>query len=246
MSLLPKDVTCLALWSKDYKPLLPHLDELDAMGTNTYFNFTITGLPSIFECNVIDTDEAIAQATSLSRHYLPRHICWRYDPIVMSSVTDEAYHIARFEYIASRLKGYVEHCYFSFPVLYDKVQANFAAFSKQHGITFNDPSQSDKMALANSLATIAAKYSIQMYSCCGEYLVQGLIRKAHCLDADVIETLYGPRHHDKPTRTACGCAASVDIGGYDSCPHGCVYCYANKDKAKAEQYYATKGILLNA
>lgn len=27
-------------------------------------------------------------------------------------------------------------------------------------------------------------------------------------------------------RTGCGCAASVDVGAYDTCPHGCAYCYA--------------------
>ena len=35
-------------------------------------------------------------------------------------------------------------------------------------------------------------------------------------------------------RPECGCYASKDIGEYDTCPHGCVYCYAvqNRDLAK--------------
>ncbi len=39
----------------------------------------------------------------------------------------------------------------------------------------------------------------------------------------------GPR----PTREGCGCFASVDIGAYDTCPHGCIYCYANANRAVA-------------
>ena len=30
----------------------------------------------------------------------------------------------------------------------------------------------------------------------------------------------------KGNRPGCLCAESRDIGAYDSCPHGCVYCYA--------------------
>lgn len=42
------------------------------------------------------------------------------------------------------------------------------------------------------------------------------------------------RHTPRPTRPECGCAESVDIGRYDTCPHGCVYCYANTNKPRAD------------
>ena len=38
----------------------------------------------------------------------------------------------------------------------------------------------------------------------------------------------------KGNRPGCDCAASRDIGAYDTCPHGCVYCYAVQNRPRAQ------------
>lgn len=50
-------------------------------------------------------------------------------------------------------------------------------------------------------------------------------------DAIVInDRLYAVRtrsNRDSGQRKLCGCISAKDIGQYNTCPHGCVYCYAN-------------------
>ena len=235
VSLKPQDVVCFVFWSKNFAPFLENLEPIDRMGYKFYFNYTVTGLPNVFESNV-EKHTSIETLKQLSQMYSPRHINWRFDPIIISSICDRDFYIRVFEELAGQFEGYVERCYFSFVVNYGKVVCNFAEFEKLHGLKIYDCDSDFKIDLANELAAIAEHHGIQMFSCCGDYLVNERIKKAHCIDGSIIEQLFSPTdfvYSDKPTRNQCGCTESTDIGTYDTCPHGCVYCYANMNKPKA-------------
>jgi pyruvate formate-lyase activating enzyme-like uncharacterized protein len=125
-------------------------------------------------------------------------------------------------------------------VKYGKVIRNFAEFEKSHSLKIFDCSTDFRIDLANELADIAARYGIRMFSCCGDYLVNDKIKKAHCIDGQIIQELFSPEgfsYKHKPTRDECGCTESTDIGTYDTCPHGCVYCYANTNKRNANKAF---------
>lgn len=240
IDLRPEAVVCFAFWSKNYTPLLPHLRTLTSMGYRSFFNFTITGLPHEFECNLVPPDEAVATLRRLADEFSPEHISWRYDPILLSDRTPFDWHVEKFADLAGRLRGATRRCYFSFAIQYGKVQRNFDAFQQQQGVRIQDPDLATRRRLAETLADIGEANGITMYSCCGDVLVSGRIHKAHCVDGDIIRQLfdpYGTMFKTVPTRKECGCAESSDIGAYDTCPHGCVYCYANLNKEQADRQY---------
>ena len=235
VSLAPQDVDCFVFWSKDFTPFVPHLDTLDRLGYRFYFNYTVTALPAVFETNV-DKAAALKTLQYLSERYSPRHINWRFDPIILSSITDEEFYLDAFERLAAQLAGRVERCYFSFVTEYEKVKRNLLPLLADKGIRLLQPHAEEKIALADRLAAIADRYGIRMYSCCGDYLLSSWIHKAHCIDGELVEQLFFPQgltYKEKPTRKECGCTESIDIGTYDTCPHGCLYCYANANKAVA-------------
>lgn len=63
----------------------------------------------------------------------------------------------------------------------------------------------------------------------------GALGEASCIDAarlaDVAQCpATAPTDGNRP---GCRCARSRDIGAYDTCPHGCVSCYAVKDRDRA-------------
>jgi len=239
VSLRPEDVTCFVFWSKNFAPFLENLKIIDGLGYRFYFNYTVTGLPGVFETNV-KKQATIETLKLLSRIYSPRHINWRFDPIIISSICDRKFWLKAFEDLTSRFAGLVERCYFSFVTEYEKVKRNFEELQKTKGVTIIGCSIDFKIELANELANIAQRYGIEMVSCCGDYLVGKKIKKAHCIDGGIIESLFFPgglQYTEKPTRKECGCTESIDIGAYDTCPHGCIYCYANTNKHTACQAF---------
>lgn len=234
-----EDVVCFVFWSKNFMPFLENMKVVEEMGYKFYFNYTINSLPEIFESDV-ERKEAIEGLKQLSRKYSPQHINWRFDPIIISNVCDRDFYIKTFKEFASEFEGMVKRCYFSFVTEYGKVKRNFQELEQTSDVKMTSCSEAFKIELAKELAEIAKSHGMQMFSCCGEYLVNDGIQKGHCIDGSVIESLFFPEglaYKEKPTRDECGCTESSDIGTYDTCPHGCVYCYANVNREKAVKMF---------
>jgi hypothetical protein len=142
--------------------------------------------------------------------------------------------------------------------LYRKTRRNFANLESQ-GISFdyryasNEGDQALQIELVTTLRDIAHNHGIKLFVC-AEDTIQSLVpgvKKAHCVDPDLVEEVAkagGMSMRSVATRTECGCIDSRDIGHYDSCPHGCIYCYANMNPdtaLKNARQYAKEGFPLD-
>jgi len=241
-SLAPEDVTAFVFWTRNPRPLMRYLPELDARGYRYYFQFTLTGYGRPLETHNPDPDAAIAAFRALAQHVGPEFVIWRYDPIVFSTRTPLAYHRQRFAELAAQLEGSAVRCTYSFLDFYGKTRRNLAAVSAQHHIHFREPTVLERQTLLEDLSAIAEKHGMQLVSCCeDDYTTIPRVYRGSCVDLDLLARLTGQpalvlKPH--PTREHCGCVHSVDIGSYEMCLFGCTYCYATNSRSAARRLYA--------
>ena len=231
VSLKPEDVGAIVFWSKNYAPLLPNLDQVEKTTKNLFFHFTITANRDL-ELRTPDYRDAIRDYIHLAKRYSPDHLVWRFDPLCITDKLSFEIHEERFESCAELLTGHAASSIISFAHPYKKMLANFRKYASQATLLL---SESDQMTYANRLAERASRYGIRLFACCNDHLVSGAIGKARCIDGARLSLLFKTSLDTRAaaTRKGCGCTKSIDIGAYDTCGHGCLYCYANTDQEKA-------------
>jgi hypothetical protein len=234
VSLTPGDVDGFVFWTRNMRPLIPALDRVRRVAPFT-IQFTLTGYPRALESSVIATEEAVAQLRWLRDRFGPRVAVWRYDPVVFAAGLEADAHAARFAKLASALAGVVDEVVLSVVHPYRKTRRNLDAAARRHGFVWHDPPAEEKSAVLARLAGVAAEHGMAPSLCSQPELLVPGIGEARCIDAerlsDVAQRPIGAR--ESGNRPGCRCALSRDIGAYDSCPHGCVYCYAVSDRDRA-------------
>ncbi len=237
VSLHRDTVEGIVFWTKNVGPFLKHLPEVKERGFPFILQHTINGYPRALEQAVVDAPRAVEHLRQVSDTFGPRVCVWRYDTIINSSLTPREYHIETFSRLAKSLEGATDEVVISFAHLYQKTLRNMEKAAKEHGFTWSDPGDEWKKALATELASIASAHRIRLTVCSQPQFIMPGCYEARCVDADRLADVVGSpvKACLKGNRKECGCFESRDIGEYDTCPHGCVYCYAvrNQDLAKA-------------
>ncbi|MBQ8017916.1 MAG: DUF1848 domain-containing protein [Methanobrevibacter sp.] len=219
----PKTVDVLCFCSKNPKPLVKHLDELSDY--KQFWFVTITPYDKDIEVNVPSYKRVIKTFKELSDNLGVNSVSWRYDPILINEKYSLDYHIDKFEEMASQLHEYTSDCTISFIDLYQKVLRNFPEA--------REVTTEERLIIGENFSKIANKYDIQMKTCVeGTLLDQFGFDSTGCMTQQVLEKAIGNnlkvpkgKYHNRE----CNCLMGRDIGLYNTCLHGCRYCYANSN-----------------
>lgn len=224
-------VEAAVLWTKNPAPMLGRLDALVRLVPVCCFQFTVNAYGRDVETNLPDREAVVIPAfKELSGRLGPERVVWRYDPIFLTERCGALWHMERFAALADALAPHTRKCVISFLDLYQKTRRNMEGL----GLLPFPPEK--QRQLAGALARIARAHGLAVESC-AEPLDLSCFGIAHgrCVDAELLARLAGlppPKaSKDRSQRAWCGCAPSVDIGAYDCCPTGCLYCYANRGRA---------------
>ncbi|MCL2401782.1 MAG: DUF1848 domain-containing protein [Oscillospiraceae bacterium] len=236
VSLLPNDVLGIVLWTKNAAPLLSKLPVLEPFPY--YFQYTITPYDIDIEHGLASKRDVVIPAfLQLASQIGSGRVIWRYDPIVITCKYNVSYHIRAFSRLCGLLSGSTHRCVISYVTDYKSITKNLREIgSEQLEVT-------EKLRLTQELLRIAKEHGIALCACCESPEIYALgVESAACVDAGLISKISGkdlqiPR--DKNQRVGCSCAVSVDIGAYNSCLNGCLYCYANHSETRVQKNYAT-------
>jgi len=262
-----KETRLITFWSKNPKPMIKHLDFLDEKNINYYFQYTLNDyVNEKLEAKVGSVDNRIETFIELSEKIGKEKVIWRFDPYILTDTTGVDELLKRTEYIGNKLQKHTDKLVFSFADIkdYRKVQNNLRKDSVPYH-EFNERTMNELAAgLAElnkkwnfEIGTCAEKIDLDKYGiihnkCIDDDLMKKLFFRDKKLmeflgyelqTADLFDTeeklvpLKSRKLKDKGQRQACGCIMSKDIGQYNTCPHECIYCYANTSVETAKKNY---------
>ncbi len=239
VSLSRSDVDGFVFWTKNLAPFLSVLPEVKERGFPFVIQYTINGYPRALESRVVDANRSVEHMRLIAKEYGARVPVWRYDPIILSTLTPRDFHLQNFSTLAKALRGTTDEVVVSFLQIYKKTRRNMNDAASEHRFEWFDPNPEFKKTLLRDLADIAGENEIRLTICTQPELLFAQVGEARCVDAqrlmDIANNTF--RTQLKGMRQGCGCFESIDIGDYDTCPHGCIYCYAVRDRKVALSRY---------
>lgn len=213
--------------------------------------------PEKWEKNLPALNQRLENFMELSELIGKQKVIWRFDPFIISDKLRPDELLRRIENIGDQLYKYTNRLVISFIDIdiYPKVKRKLSALpdaikeidvSTMHYFARELKRLNQKWNL--KIATCAEQIDLQQYGIEHNRCIDGrLIIELFSADNDLMDFLgykqadqtdflateknipsYSyAKLKDKGQRKFCGCIKSKDIGQYNTCSNGCVYCYAN-------------------
>ena len=192
----------VVFWTKNPKPLIPYLKELDALGIHYYFQYTLNDYEKeLLEPNVPALEKRINTFKELSGLIGKEKVIWRFDPMIVTPQLSPRDILMKVWSIGNQLKGYTNKLVFSFIDInsYRKVQRNLvkesSLFSKD-SIENAEFNLSQMNEIAEGLMKIRKRWeeegwNISLATCAEEIdLEQYQIEHNRCIDGELMKQLF--------------------------------------------------------
>ena len=193
----------VVFWTKNPKPILPYLHELDERGIHYYFQVTLNDYTDEgFEPNVPSVEERIRTFRKLSERIGHERVIWRFDPLILTPDMTPRALLSRVWKIGNQLKGYTDKLVFSFVDVkaYRKVQNNLVKetpyFDKEN-IETAEAKDWQRQELAEGLAKLrdawaSEGWDLRLATCAEEIDLEKYdIEHNRCIDGELMERVFG-------------------------------------------------------
>jgi len=188
ISLCPEDVTTIVFWTRNPQPLIPYLKELDQLGYRYYFQYTVMNNPRLIDTMTPSLSTTLRIFKKLSDIIGPERVIWRYDPVIISNITNIKFHTNTYKHIAENLRNYTQRSVISILDIYPKLKKRLKAL-KDKGVEIVDykeevDSRFDE--LLHTFAGVAEQNKMEIVSCAEDPdLTKYNIQPGKCID-DII------------------------------------------------------------
>jgi hypothetical protein len=232
----------VVFWTKNPRPLMPFLMEIEQRGLSYYFQYTLNDYEAEgLEPGVPPLEERIGTFQELAQTIGKARVVWRYDPLMLACGLPIDGLVDKVVRIGDRLRCHTEKLVIAFADIerYAKVRRRV----RTSGKGCRELSPDEMRVFAEKLVAFTRSWNLPVATCAEAIDLSDLgIIPNKCIDDALLARLFphdaeltrflGPEQdrrslRDKGQRKECGCIVSKDIGAYDTCPHLCRYCYAN-------------------
>ena len=197
-----KNTKVVVFWTKNPKPLIPYLHELDERGIHYYFQFTLNDYVNEgFEPKVPSVEQRVETFRKLSETIGKERVIWRFDPLIVTPQLSTRNLLVKVWNVGNKLKGLTDKLVFSFIDIngYRKVQNNLVKETNQFAkdtIEQSELTQQQMNEIADGLSKCRDHWckdgwKIQLATC-GEQIDLDHYGIAHnrCIDGELMKRLW--------------------------------------------------------
>lgn len=190
----------VVFWTKNPKPILPYLHELDERGIHYYFQVTLNDyVQEGFEPNVPSVDERVATFRELSERIGRGRVVWRFDPLIVTPKLTPRDLLKRIWTVGNKLFGLTDKLVFSFVDVadYRKVQNNLVKETKvftRENVLSAEMTPAQRREIVEGLLKIRAAWREKGWdvtlATCGEEASFPGIEHNRCIDGELMERVF--------------------------------------------------------